>query len=69
VRGAGLMLGVELKIAPKAGLVERALAKGVAINLTARQVVRLAPAINISRADWDKGLDRVVETLAAEELS
>jgi acetylornithine/succinyldiaminopimelate/putrescine aminotransferase len=69
VRGAGLMLGVELKSAPKAGLVERALAKGVAINLTAKQVVRLAPAINISREDWDKGLDRVVETLAAEELS
>jgi acetylornithine aminotransferase len=69
VRGAGLMLGVELKSAPKAGLVERALAKGVAINLTAKQVVRLAPAINISREDWDKGLDRVVETLAAEEWS
>jgi len=32
-------------------------------------VVRLAPAISISREDWDKGLDRVVETLAAEELS
>jgi acetylornithine/N-succinyldiaminopimelate aminotransferase len=67
VRGAGLMLGIELKSAPAAGFVERALGKGVAINLTAKQVVRLAPPINITDNDWDQGLDRVVETLAAEQ--
>lgn len=66
VRGRGLMLGIELKAAPAAGFVERALAKGVVINLTARQVVRLAPPINISDEDWDQGLDRVVQVLAAE---
>jgi 4-aminobutyrate aminotransferase-like enzyme len=67
LRGAGLMLGIELKNAPAAGFVERALAKGVAINLTAKQVVRLAPPINITDNDWNHGLDRVVETLAAEQ--
>jgi predicted acetylornithine/succinylornithine family transaminase len=66
VRGRGLMLGIELKNAPAAGFVERGLAHGVAMNLTAKQVVRLAPPINISASDWDKGLDRVIETLAAE---
>jgi predicted acetylornithine/succinylornithine family transaminase len=66
LRGAGLMLGIELNAAPQPGFVERGLAKGVAINLTAAKVVRLAPAINISNEDWDKGLDRVIETLAAE---
>jgi acetylornithine/N-succinyldiaminopimelate aminotransferase len=69
VRGKGLMLGIELKSAPAAGFLERAMAKGVLINLTAKQVVRLAPAINISRDDWTRGLDRVVEVLAAEELA
>jgi acetylornithine/succinyldiaminopimelate/putrescine aminotransferase len=39
----------------------------VAINLTAKQVVRLAPPINITDNDWNHGLDRVVETLAAEQ--
>ena len=52
---------------PPADFVERGLAKGVAINLTAKQVVRLAPPINISTSDWDNGLDRVVEMLVAEQ--
>jgi predicted acetylornithine/succinylornithine family transaminase len=69
VRGRGLMLGVELRSAPAAGFLERAMAKGVLINLTAKQVVRLAPAINITHEDWERGLDRVVEVLAAEELA
>jgi acetylornithine/N-succinyldiaminopimelate aminotransferase len=68
IRGRGLMLGIELKAPPKPGFLERALAKGVVINLTAKNVVRLAPAINIPRADWDRGLDRVTELLADEEL-
>jgi acetylornithine/N-succinyldiaminopimelate aminotransferase len=68
IRGKGLMLGIELSGPPAAGFVERALAKGVVINLTAKQVVRLAPAINIAREDWDRGLDRVVEAMAAEEF-
>jgi predicted acetylornithine/succinylornithine family transaminase len=69
VRGRGLMLGLELKSAPKAGFVERAMAKGILINLTARQVVRLAPAINITHDDWERGLDRLIDVLAAEELT
>jgi predicted acetylornithine/succinylornithine family transaminase len=66
VRGRGLMLGIELKAAPASGFVERALARGVVINLTAKNVVRLAPAINIPRDQWDKGLDRTIETIAGE---
>jgi acetylornithine/succinyldiaminopimelate/putrescine aminotransferase len=69
VRGRGLMLGLELKAAPKPGFMERAMAKGILINLTAKQVVRLAPAINITHEDWERGLDRVTELLAAEELA
>jgi acetylornithine/succinyldiaminopimelate/putrescine aminotransferase len=60
------MVGIELKAAPAAGFLERALAKGVVINLTAKQVVRLAPPINISDKDWEAGLDRVVQVLAGE---
>jgi predicted acetylornithine/succinylornithine family transaminase len=66
VRGRGLMLGIELKTAPAAGFLERALAKGVAINLTAKQVVRLAPPINITESDWEAGLDRVTQVLSEE---
>jgi acetylornithine/N-succinyldiaminopimelate aminotransferase len=62
IRGRGLMLGVELKQPPEK-LVEAGLARGVIINLTSKNVIRLAPPINISREDWDLGLDRVVEVI------
>jgi acetylornithine/N-succinyldiaminopimelate aminotransferase len=64
VRGKGLMIGVELKEAPEK-LVEKGLEKGVVINLTARNVIRLAPPINISREEWDIGLDQVIDVIAA----
>jgi acetylornithine/succinyldiaminopimelate/putrescine aminotransferase len=35
------------------------------MNLTSKTVVRLAPPINITREEWDLGLDRMIETLAA----
>ena len=63
VRGRGLMIGIDLKT-PPADLVVRGLDRGVVINLTAKTVVRLAPPIDIGRDDWDRGLDRVVETIA-----
>jgi acetylornithine/succinyldiaminopimelate/putrescine aminotransferase len=63
IRGKGLMIGIELKDPPEK-LVEKGLAQGVAINLTAKNVIRLAPPINITREEWDKGLDRVIETIA-----
>jgi acetylornithine aminotransferase len=63
VRGRGLFLGIELKEAPQ-GMVEKALQNGVVLNVTAQKVVRLGPPINISKEDWDKGLDAVVATIA-----
>ena len=66
VRGRGLMIGIELKSEPQK-LVEKGLEKGVAINLTAKKVIRLAPPINISEQHWNEGLDRVVDVIAALE--
>src|ERR1700710_233680 len=56
VRGRGLFFGIELKETP-VRLVERALERGIIINVTAQKVIRLAPPVNISLADWDQGLD------------
>ena len=46
-------------------IVEKGLELGIILNLTAQKVVRLAPPINISSEQWEKGLDLVVETIAA----
>ncbi len=35
------------------------------LNVTAQKVVRLAPPINITAEDWDKGLDLVSAAIAA----
>jgi acetylornithine aminotransferase len=53
VRGAGLMLGIELA-RPCGELVKRALAQGLLINVTAERVVRLLPPLIIQRDESDR---------------
>jgi acetylornithine aminotransferase len=62
IRGRGLFLGIELPQKPER-LVERALERGVVINVTADTVVRLAPPINITRQELDLGLDRAIAAI------
>jgi acetylornithine aminotransferase len=59
VRGKGLMVGVELT-RPCGVLVERALARGLLINVTAERVVRLLPALTLGPEESD----RIVATVA-----
>lgn len=59
IRGLGLMIGIELK----AGGPETVLAceeKGLLINCTAGQTVRLLPPLNVSRQDLDTALDILI---------
>ncbi len=63
VRGRGLMLGIEL-VDPPEKLVERGLANGIVINLTAQKVIRLAPALTIPPQQWEQGLELLVRTIA-----
>jgi predicted acetylornithine/succinylornithine family transaminase len=63
VRGKGLFLGVELS-APPEKLLDKALAKGIIVNLTAQKVIRLAPPINIGADEWERGLDVVIDLIA-----
>jgi acetylornithine/N-succinyldiaminopimelate aminotransferase len=64
VRGRGLFLGIELKGAPEK-LPEKALERGLVINVTAQKVIRLAPPINITKQQWDQGLDLVIDLIAS----
>lgn len=60
VRGFGLMIGIELPL-PCAELVARARdEKHLIINVTADNVVRLLPALNLTRADADEIINRLV---------
>jgi acetylornithine aminotransferase len=64
VRGRGLMLGIELNEPPQK-IVEKGLERGLILNLTSGKVIRLAPALNITAEQMDKGLELVIQTIAA----
>ncbi|MBE3097322.1 MAG: aspartate aminotransferase family protein [Planctomycetes bacterium] len=62
VRGAGLMLGVELA-QNGAELVSQCLAKGLYVNCTHDTVLRVMPPLNITREILDEALAILAETL------
>lgn len=65
VRGRGLLLGVELRDAERAAsLPERALDRGVLVNVTAGRVVRFFPALNIPEEDLWPALETVLDLVA-----
>jgi acetylornithine/N-succinyldiaminopimelate aminotransferase len=55
VRGIGLMAGVELN-APGKTIVEKCIEKGLLINCTHEKVLRLMPALNISKKEIDQAM-------------
>jgi len=55
VRGLGLMVGVELTIEGKA-IFEDCLAHGLIINCTQGKVLRIMPALNVTKKQVDKAL-------------
>lgn len=62
LRICGMMIGVDLSI-PSTPAVGKAMERGVLLNATQDTVVRLLPALNISREELSEGLDIVVEVL------
>ena len=65
VRGAGLMIGVELTESG-AGVAAACLAKGLHINCTHETVLRIMPPLNITQGQLDEGLDVLAKVLKSE---
>ncbi len=64
IRGIGLMLGVELAIEGKP-IVEKCMLQGLLINCTHDQVLRLMPALNITKNEIDKAV-KILENVLKE---
>ena len=62
VRGAGLLLGAVLDL-PAGDVVTAALDQGLVTNAVRPDVLRIAPPLNISLADLDLGIDRLLAAL------
>lgn len=64
VRGLGLMIGVELSIDGKP-VFDECLAKGLIINCTQGRVLRIMPALNVTRKQAVKALDILEKVFTA----
>ncbi len=62
IRGMGLMWGIELGIEGKV-IVEKCIEKGLLINCTHERVLRLMPALNITKKEIDKAIGILDDTL------
>jgi acetylornithine/N-succinyldiaminopimelate aminotransferase len=69
VRGRGFMVGIELSV-DGAAVVEACRAKRLLINCTQGRVLRLLPALTITRAELDRALSILEDVLlaAAQEV-
>ncbi|MDX1453357.1 MAG: aspartate aminotransferase family protein [Oleiphilaceae bacterium] len=71
IRGQGLMIGIEMK-EPCLALVPLAKAKGLLLNVTSENVIRLLPALNMSDEECEFLIDAVVQIIrlyAADDRS
>lgn len=55
IRGVGLMIGIELN-EPGAAVVQEAAKRGLLINCTQEKILRLYPALNVTKAQCDQAL-------------
>jgi acetylornithine/N-succinyldiaminopimelate aminotransferase len=65
VRGAGLLLGIELSDAPAAEVADALRARGILVNAITPTALRLVPPLCLSRADADRFCATFGEVLAA----
>ena len=66
IRGAGLMLGIELD-RPGAPVIQEAIRRGLLMNCTQERVLRFYPALNVKREELDLGLRILDQALTAVE--
>lgn len=65
IKGKGLMLGIELRCAGSS-IVDSCMQKGLLINCTQGNILRLLPPLNIGKSDIDKAI-RVIEEAIEEQ--
>ncbi len=65
IRGRGLFLGIELVSPDGSAVVTGALARGVVVNVTQKNVLRICPALTIDEAAFIQALDSLDAAIAA----
>lgn len=63
VRGRGLLLGIVLESNLAPALVEKAMSKGLLLNATSKNVIRIAPALIVSKSQLEEFIEIFAEAL------
>lgn len=66
-RGKGLLIGVQMDMADASSIVENAINKGLLINVTAGNVVRLVPPLTITYQQLDEFIEKFRASLNEKE--
>jgi len=69
VRGDGLLLAIDLSVEKAPDVVRFGLEDGVLLNATGPNTVRFAPALNITQAEVDEGIEKLKSALAHLEAA
>jgi acetylornithine/succinyldiaminopimelate/putrescine aminotransferase len=69
VRGDGLLLAIDLSVEKAPDVVRFGLDEGVLLNATGPNTLRFAPALNITPAEVDEGIDKLTRALARLEVA
>ena len=67
VRGMGLMIGIELESASARDIAAKCIQRGLLI-LTAKTLLRMLPPLNITREEWERGLE-ILRSVLKEETA
>jgi len=65
VRGRGMLLGILVRGVKAGAIVDEARRRGVLANSIGDDVVRIAPALNLTEAEADEALERLAAAIAA----
>ncbi|GIW99765.1 MAG: acetylornithine aminotransferase [Pirellulaceae bacterium] len=64
IRQVGLMIGIEFEV-EVAGIVQRCLEDGLLINCTQGNILRLLPAMNVTKEEIDRGMEKLAANVRA----
>lgn len=63
IRGLGVMIGVKMKMEDASDIFVRCMEKGLLINCTQNNVLRMMPPVNVQKQEIDEAMDKFAQVL------
>ncbi|MFC1549058.1 aminotransferase class III-fold pyridoxal phosphate-dependent enzyme, partial [Candidatus Omnitrophota bacterium] len=63
VKGIGLMIGVKLGVEDASSVANECMKKGLLINCTQKNILRIMPPMTITKEDIDLAMEKITEAM------